>query len=97
MSEKSKIIEDLAVKLAELETILDLPAKRLIIDKNKALQGKPDFWTDQEKAVEIGQETERLVAQVAPFDKMDKDLNDTADLLVMAESEKETELLLELR
>ena len=96
MSDKSKIIEDLSVKLAELETILDLPAKRLIIDHNKALQGEPDFWTDQEKAVEVGQETERLTAQIAPFDKMAKDLNDTADLLVMAESENEADLLLEI-
>lgn len=96
MSDKSKIIEELSVKLAELETILDLPAKRLIIDKNKALQNKPDFWNDQERAVEVGQETERLSAQIAPFDKMSKDLNDTADLLIMAESENEADLLLEL-
>lgn len=96
MSEKSKIIEDLSVKLAELETVLDLPAKRLLIDKNKALQAKPDFWNDQEKAIEIGQETERLAAEIEPFDKMAKDLNDTLDLLALAESEKETELLLEL-
>lgn len=96
MSDRSKIIEDLSVKLAELETVLDLSAKRLLIDQNKALQTKPDFWTDQEKAVEVGQETERLTAQVAPFDKMDKDLNEISDLLVMAEAENEADLLLEL-
>jgi peptide chain release factor 2 len=96
MSQQSKIIEELAAKLAELEAILDLVSKRQKIDENKALQNKPDFWNDQEKAVEVGQETERLTAQIAPFDKMAKDLNDTADLLIMAEAEKETELLQEL-
>jgi len=96
MDNPNKIIKELADKLAELEQILDLPAKRQLIEANKALQAAPDFWKDQEKAVEIGQANERLIVQVAPFDKMKKDLADTSDLLVMAEAEKAEEFLAEL-
>ena len=72
MDNPNKIIKELAEKLEELEHILDLPAKRKLIEKNKILQATPDFWNDQEKAVIIGQETERLLGQIAPFDKMKK-------------------------
>lgn len=96
MDNPQKIIEELAIKLQDLETILDLPGKRLLINQYKKQQAAPDFWNDQEKAVEVGQETERLLVQIAPFDKMKKDLDDTADLLLMAETEKETDLLLEI-
>lgn len=96
MSNPAKTIEELSLKVAELEKILDLNFKRTLIETNKTLQSASDFWNDQEKAVEIGQQTENLLAQVAPFDKMKKDLKDTADLLVMAEQEKNTDFLLEL-
>ena len=96
MENPQKIISELSDKLQELEVILDLAGKRLLINKYKEQQTAPDFWNDQEKAVEVGQETERLLVLVAPFDKMKKDLKDTSDLLVMAEQEKADELLLEI-
>ncbi len=96
MSQESKTIEELGYKLLNLEAVLDLPAKRLLVSKNKALQSEPDFWSNQEIAVKIGQETEALVAQILPFDKMKKDLAETSDLLAMAESEAEEGILSEI-
>lgn len=96
MSAQSKIIEELKTKLSELEIILKLSEKRALIIKNKDLQSAPDFWNDQEQAVLIGQETERLNVEVAPFDQMKIDLKETEDILALAEQEKEEELLTEL-
>ncbi len=96
MDNPQKEIAELKIKLSELETVLKLSEKRALILKNKELQSAPDFWDDQERAVFIGQETERLNVEVAPFDKMSLDLKETEDILVLAEQEKEEELLTEL-
>lgn len=96
MDNPQKTIEDLRTKLEDLEKILDLDSKRELILKNKELQSDPDFWNDREKAVIVGQETERLVNMVAPFDKMANDLKETEDILELAEKENEEELLSEL-
>lgn len=96
MDNPQKEITELKTKLTDLETVLKLADKRALIIKNKELQSAPDFWNDREQAVIIGQETERLNTEVAPFDKMALDLKETEDLLVLAEQEKETELLSEL-
>jgi peptide chain release factor 2 len=96
MDNPQKIIEELKTKLADLEAVLKLSTKRELIIKNKAEQSTPDFWNDREKAVAIGQETERLSSEVAPFDKMNLDLKETEDILSLAEQEKEEDLLVEL-
>ena len=96
MDNPQKIIEELETKLQELEVILDLAGKRAMIDKYRQLQGEPDFWDDREKAVMVGQETERLVNVIAPFDKMKNDLEETKGILSLAEQENEAELITEL-
>lgn len=96
MTLEEKTIKELSLKLANLEKLLNLPAKRLLVAKNKELQSAPDFWNDQVSAVKIGQETETLVSQLAPFEKMKSDLSETAELLQMVESETDAGMLQEI-
>lgn len=96
MSQGADTIKYLNNRLSKLERILDLPSKRILIEKNNILQSSPDFWSDQERAVKIGQETESLLAQILPFDKIKKDLIETSDLLAMAETEQEDNILSEI-
>jgi peptide chain release factor 2 len=96
MSDRLKTIEELTAKLAELAKVLGLETKRRQLAADQELQTASDFWSDQERAVAIGQEIERLTAQLEPFSRLAQELTEISALAALAEEEGEEAMLTEV-
>ena len=60
------------------------------------MQQEPDFWSDQKAAQEVLTEAKALREQITQVRDLEQQVNDALDLLDMAETEDETDLLPEL-
>ena len=96
-------MENLIDKLKELRESF-LKTKALLNIEKKVIQGRelrlkmsePDFWSDREAAVKIGQEAEELTHETKEWLEMEKEIREAEEMAVLAQTEAGGELTEEL-
>lgn len=84
-----KKIEELREKLLSLWELLDVERQKVEIGDLKSEIGKPDFWSDRERAVEISRKAENLEKEVGKWEKLKKEITDLEELVAVAEKESD--------
>ncbi|MBI5732017.1 MAG: peptide chain release factor 2 [Candidatus Magasanikbacteria bacterium] len=79
-------LKNLQTKIAEAWGLLDLEKKKEEIKEMETVMARPDFWKNSTQAKEIGQRLEELRKEFSQWEKLKKE---AADLLEMAELDKE--------
>ncbi|NLW18002.1 MAG: peptide chain release factor 2 [Firmicutes bacterium] len=73
-----------------------MPSKQARLAELEKLQQEPDFWSDQRAAQRVLAEAKTLREQITQVGALEQQVNDALDLLTMAQSENETDLLPEM-
>ncbi|WP_157739232.1 peptide chain release factor 2 [Herbaspirillum sp. meg3] len=88
------LLDDLAVRAAELRRYLDFDVKSEKLDQVNGELEDPEVWNDPKRAQDLGKEKKSLENIVHTLIKIDGDLNDTRDLFAMAREEKDEDTLI---
>lgn len=83
-----KKLADLAERLKKNKALLDVEDK---IVRERELREKmvaPDFWQDQAKAVSVSQEAEELAKEIKVWSKLEGEIKDLQEFLVLAQKEE---------
>ncbi len=78
------------------ETVFDVADKKQALVRVEAEMSKPGFWDDQEKAQRQVQRLKRLRSAVEPVDELSRRFDEARELLELARSEDDEELLPEI-
>lgn len=87
-----KQINELAAELEESRRKLDIAAKSTELDALNQQMQAPDFWQDNLKAQQVSKQAANLAAQINPWNEIAGELNETKELLEMADHSMRTEL-----
>lgn len=88
MSALQKQLQDLQEKARQAWEMLDLDASQERIHDLEIQMSTPDFWSDQNQAKKISQEVAERKDQVEIWQSLIKDIEETADVLSLAEQEE---------
>ncbi|WP_157212593.1 peptide chain release factor 2 [Herbaspirillum sp. CF444] len=88
------LLDDLAVRAAELRRYLDFDVKSEKLDQVNGELEDPEVWNDPKRAQDLGKEKKSLENIVHTLIKIDGDLTDTRDLFAMAREEKDEDTLI---
>ncbi|WP_155835170.1 peptide chain release factor 2 [Herbaspirillum sp. RV1423] len=87
------LLDDLAVRAAELRRYLDFDVKSEKLDQVNGELEDPEVWNDPKRAQDLGKEKKSLENIVHTLVKIDGDLTDARDLFAMAREEKDEDTL----
>lgn len=87
-----RIIADLQRQYDNLASVLHIKAKQEKLAVNRTSMERADFWNNQERAVAISQETERLNLELTPFLETAGELESVVELVILAEQETDSAL-----
>ncbi|WP_308389967.1 peptide chain release factor 2 [Acidithiobacillus sp. AMEEHan] len=93
VNEMRALRDDLQARLDGLRGYLDLEEKRGRLEEVGRELEDPAIWNQPEKAQELGRERASLEAIVRPMDELAAKLSDSAEMLELALSENDSELL----
>ncbi|MBE7565799.1 MULTISPECIES: peptide chain release factor 2 [Acidithiobacillus] len=93
VNEMRALHEDLQARVSGLRGYLDLEEKRGRLEEVQRELEDPGIWTQAEKAQELGRERAALEAIIGPMDKLSASLADGNEMLELALSEQDQELL----
>ncbi|MBU2760383.1 peptide chain release factor 2 [Acidithiobacillus sulfurivorans] len=93
VNEMRALHEDLQARVSGLRGYLDLEEKRGRLEEVQRELEDPGIWTQAEKAQELGRERAALEAIIGPMDKLSSGLADGNEMLELALSEQDQELL----
>ncbi|MHB8250504.1 peptide chain release factor 2 [Acidithiobacillus sp.] len=93
VNEMRALHDDLQVRVAGLRGYLDLEEKRGRLEEVQRELEDPTIWNNAEKAQELGRERSALEAVITPMDKLTASLADGGEMLELALSEQDEELL----
>ncbi|MBE7563790.1 peptide chain release factor 2 [Acidithiobacillus sp. HP-6] len=93
VNEMRALHEDLQARVIGLRGYLDLEEKRGRLEEVQRELEDPGIWTQAEKAQELGRERAALEAIIGPMDKLSASLADGNEMLELALSEQDQELL----
>ena len=82
-----KEIEILRERLLNTWRLLDIDGQISESRELKLAMNKPDFWTDQERAVKVGKRAEELDCQVNEWTDLKKEITDLEELVAVAAKE----------
>jgi len=91
-----KELVSLLTRTKDLYKSLDIESLKT---RTKMLEGetqKEDFWQNKEKFAETNQEISKLKKKIDPWDRLISDLNESIELIDMASSENDIDLLDEI-
>ena len=94
--EYGRELDSLSNKLEELYASVRPDLIKEKLTKLEAETQKDDFWKDKEKFSEINQQISRLKKKVDPWDSLMADVKETRELMDMALSELDEDLLKEI-
>ncbi|MGH8505495.1 MAG: peptide chain release factor 2 [Stenotrophobium sp.] len=89
-------ITALRARFDALRGYLDYDVKRDRLAEVIAEMERPEFWSDNKRAQEIGRERAKIEDVLKPIDKADGGLRDAAELLDMAEAEQDSATIAEV-
>ena len=78
--------------LPKLGGIFDLEGLKTKVGKLEVEMSKPDFWQHQDRARVVSKQAEDIRSEVSAWEKVEKDVNQTLELLRAAETEGDTSL-----
>ncbi|MBO5067378.1 MAG: peptide chain release factor 2 [Clostridia bacterium] len=78
------------------DTLFDIDSLRQELSEKTALSEKPEIYTDLAKSQQISKEIASLTNKVSAFDKAEKTINDSADIIELAEEENDESILIEV-
>jgi peptide chain release factor 2 len=84
-----KQIEILRERLLETWRLLDIDRQIAKAGELKLEMNKPDFWQDQNRAIEIGKKTEELDQEIARWSELKKEIIDLEELVAVGDKEKD--------
>ncbi|MEY2342397.1 peptide chain release factor 2 [Acidithiobacillus sp. IBUN Pt1247-S3] len=93
VNEMRALRDDLQARLDGLRGYLDLEEKRGRLEEVGRELEDPGIWNQPEKAQDLGRERASLEAIVQPMDKLAASLGDSAEMLDLALSEDDSDLL----
>ncbi|MDR7926083.1 peptide chain release factor 2 [Acidithiobacillus thiooxidans] len=93
VNEMRALHEDLQARVSGLRGYLDLEEKRGRLEEVQRELEDPGIWSQAEKAQELGRERSALEAIIEPMDKLSASLADGNEMLELALSEHDQELL----
>lgn len=79
--------------LAEMKSSLDLDTKERKIEELNMTMSEPTFWNDTDKATKIQRELGSLQNDIADYKKLEKQYQETLDLIDMANEEEDASLV----
>ncbi|MEI6528869.1 MAG: peptide chain release factor 2 [Candidatus Falkowbacteria bacterium] len=91
-----KKLEELRQRFLHTKALLDIERK-IVQEKELRLQtAAPDFWSDREAAVKVGQEVEELATEIKEWQEMEVEIREAEEMAAMAQKEAGGELTSEL-
>jgi peptide chain release factor 2 len=84
-----KKLEELRERILETWRLLDIDRKIARAESHKLEMGRPGFWDDRERAVDISRETEALDREIAEWQSLRQDVRDLEELVAEAQREEE--------
>ena len=91
--EYTQILKTLNQKLENIELILKPNDIKNRLDEITNIEQDPDFWANQDKATQIGQEKNRLLGRLNKFNKANEAITDANELYEMAVDEDDTQTI----
>jgi peptide chain release factor 2 len=91
--EITRELEILKKKADELLGAINLEAERVQLAEYEQETFKESFWADQERSAKINQEMTKLRRHITPWDELTRELNDSLELIEIAQSEGDTSVL----
>ncbi len=91
-----KKLEELRERFLKTKALLNIEGK---VAKEKELRLKmsvPDFWSDREAAVKVGQAVEELASEIKEWLEMEIEIRDAEEMAALAQKDGEGELTEEL-
>lgn len=82
-----KQIEELHERVQKTWTLLDIDGRITEIGNWKSEIGKPDFWNNRERAVEVGKKLEDAEKEVSIWQELKKEITELEELAAMAAEE----------
>ncbi len=89
MGELQDHIADLSAKLVAFSGLLDVPAKEEEIARYETRMGDPAFWSDPAAAQQVVASLKAVKAVIDPYRALRQAVADGAELLALAEAEKD--------
>lgn len=92
MREYKEIKRDLEIvrdKIKELLLTIDLDAEKNRLNEMEKKTFEESFWADQENAGKVNQEISRLKRHLTPWESLVSDVNDSIELLQIAQEEND--------
>ncbi len=93
MEQLLKKIEELRQRYLEIKALLEIGRKDVRSRELKRQMSAPDFWDNQEEAIEISQEAEDLSSQVEKWNNIGKEIRELEEVSALANKEKDSSLL----
>jgi len=88
-----KQIEELRERLLDTWRLLDIDKQIADSRRQKAEMNKPDFWDNQERAVEISKRVEELDAEINKWEELKKEITELEELVAVAAKEGDESIL----
>jgi len=96
MEQLLKKLEELRERFLKAKALLDIDRQAEKVRELRQKMAAPDFWSDRPAAVQIGRQAEELESAVQVWEKMEKEIRETEELLALAEQERNGELTVEI-
>ncbi|HOW98355.1 MAG TPA: peptide chain release factor 2 [Kiritimatiellia bacterium] len=81
--------QTLQKRFEEMRGYLDVETRRRSLAELEALAAAPEFWNDQARARDVIARTNAVRGVLEPYEKAERDIEDTGVLLELAEQEKD--------
>jgi len=86
-------LELLKNRADELRSSINLDVEKVKLSEYEQETFKESFWTDQERSAKVNQEMSKLRRHIAPWDELTRELNDSLELIEIAQAEADTSVL----
>lgn len=91
-----KKLEELRQRFLQTKALLDIERKVVSEKELRLKMAAPDFWSDREAAVKVGQEVEELATEIKEWQEMEVEIRDAEEMAALAQKDAGGELTSEL-
>lgn len=91
-----KKLEELRERFLQTKALLDIERKVVSEKELRLKMAAPDFWSDREAAVKVGQEVEELATEIQEWQEMETEIRDAEEMAALAQKDAGGELTSEL-
>lgn len=90
-------LEELRERFLKTKALLDIDRKVVEEKELRLRMSDPDFWSEREAAVKVGQAVEELSSETKEWLAMEKEIREAEEIAALADKEKNEELFDELQ